>query len=95
MPILESSFDTYGLLLTNCWFKSLWRFVSKEEIVLKKEDPVTLPLQREGDEFVMEKLIRICDWTDLEIIKFNRCQIKMQVLTMANIIHGNGVALQQ
>jgi hypothetical protein len=43
----------------------------------------------------MEKLIRICDWTDLEIIKFNRCQIKMQVLTMANIIHGNGVALQQ
>jgi hypothetical protein len=31
-PILESSFDTYGLLLTNCWFKSLWRFVSKEEL---------------------------------------------------------------
>jgi hypothetical protein len=43
----------------------------------------------------MEKLIRICDWTDLEIIKFNHCQIKMQVLTMANIIHGDGVALRQ
>jgi hypothetical protein len=63
-PILDSSFDTYGLLLTNGWFKSLWRFVLKEEIVLKKEDPVTLPLQREGDEFVKEKLIRICDWLD-------------------------------
>jgi hypothetical protein len=59
--------------LTNCWFKGLWRFVSKEEIVLKKEDPITLPLQQEGNEFVMEKLIRTCDWTDLEIIKFNRC----------------------
>jgi hypothetical protein len=43
----------------------------------------------------MEKLIRICDWTDLEIIKFNRCQIKMQVLTMADIIHGDGVSLRQ
>jgi hypothetical protein len=43
----------------------------------------------------MEKLIRTCDWTDLEIIKFNHCRIKMQVLTMADIIHGNGVALRQ
>jgi hypothetical protein len=81
--------------MTNCWFKSLWRFVSKEEIVLKKEDPGTLPLQREGDEFVMEKLIRICDWTDLEIIKFNCCRIKMQVLTMDDIIHSDGVTLRQ
>jgi hypothetical protein len=38
----------------------------KRGIVLKKEDPVTLPLQREVDKFVMEKLIQICDWTDLE-----------------------------
>jgi hypothetical protein len=43
----------------------------------------------------MEKLIRICDWTDWEIIKFNRCRIKMQVLTMADIIHSDGVMLRQ
>ena len=93
-PILEASFETYGFLLTDCWFTGLWRFASKEDIVLKKEDPVILPLQREGDEFIMEKLIRLCDWGNSDIIKFNRCRIKMQALTMADIIHGDGITLR-
>ena len=57
-PLLEAPFDTYGFLLTSCWFKPLRKFVSQEGIVLRQENPITLPMQREGDEFVMERLIR-------------------------------------
>jgi hypothetical protein len=43
IPLLEAPFNTYWFLLMKCWFKPLWQFILVEGIILKKEDPITLP----------------------------------------------------
>ena len=53
------------------------------------------PLQCEGDEFIMEKLIQVCNWGQADICWFNCCHIRVQVLMLADVIHGDGVTLQQ
>jgi hypothetical protein len=44
---------------------------------------------------VIEHLIQLLDWGNANIIKFNWCHIKMQVLTLADIIHGEGITIRQ
>jgi hypothetical protein len=56
-PILEASFDDYGFLLMQCWIKVLWNFLWKHAAMLCNPDQFLYPLQREGDVFIMEKLI--------------------------------------
>lgn len=41
----------------------------------------------------MEWLIQRCNWSDADICKFNQCRVKMQVVTLADVIHGNGITL--
>ena len=69
-PVLEAPFKKYSFLVTYGWFKELWHFVSNEEIVLCQENLVIPPLQCEGDEFIKEKLIQVCNWDQADI-----CQI--------------------
>ena len=94
-PVLEASFTQYGFLSMNIWIKSLWQFVLEEGIILCDKDPAVPPLQCNNDEFIMEWLLRVCNWSQGDIIKFNHCCIRMQVLTLADIIHGDGISLQQ
>jgi hypothetical protein len=57
--------------MTDCWYKDLWDFVLKQNIMLKDECPVLPPLLWERDEFVMEKLTHICGWGKKAFIWFN------------------------
>jgi len=54
VPLLEASFEQYGFLCTDCWIKVLWQFVSTYDISLTDRNYKTPPLQRVGDEFIME-----------------------------------------
>jgi hypothetical protein len=42
---LETSFDTYGFLLTNCWWKSVWEFIWKNKVNLSYDSNTLPPLQ--------------------------------------------------
>ena len=44
-PFLEADFEIYGCLLTDCWLKCLWRFISKHDIVLRNPKQTLPPLQ--------------------------------------------------
>ena len=94
-PVLESPFEVYGHLATDGWFKNLWEFVSDEGITLRQDDPAIPPLQREYDEYIMEKLVTIGSWGPKDLQSFNRCRIKMQCVTMADIVHGDGKTLNK
>jgi hypothetical protein len=43
----------------------------------------------------MEQLIQQCNWSNVDIRKFNRCRTKMQVVTLADLIHGDGISLRE
>jgi hypothetical protein len=60
-PILEADYEQYGFLLTFCWIKVLWKRLWEYDIVLHQpEAEKVLPkLQREGDFFIMERIVTI------------------------------------
>jgi len=95
VPLLESSYEQHGFLCTDCWIKVLWWFVSTYNIWLMDRNSHPPPLQCEGDEFFMERLVMSKRFNEAALLCINWCHIKLQVLTMADIIAGDGVHLQR
>jgi len=94
VPLLEASFKQYGFLCTDCWIKALWWFVSTYDILLTDRNYKMPPLKWVGDKFIMEKLVTSERFDEAALVRINWCRIKRQVLTMADIIAGDGVHLQ-
>jgi len=95
VPLLEPSYEQYGFLCTNCWIKVLWWFISTYEIWLMDRKFQPPSLQCKGDEFIMERLVMLERFNEAALLCINWCRIKLQVLTMADIIAGNGIHLQR
>jgi hypothetical protein len=91
--VTASSVALYGHLTTYGWWTNLWEFVSDKNILLCQEDPIIPPLQHEDDQYVMERIISHTPRSKADIRIFNQCQIKMQVVMMADIIHADGIML--
>ncbi len=94
-PLLQASFTKYGFLCTNCWIKGLWEFLSENDILLSCPDYVMPPLQREGDAYIMDNLIDSGTLTTPQMIQFNRCRIRKEALTLADVIDGGGLHIQR
>ena len=92
-PLLQAPFDQYGMLCTQCWVKGLWQFASEHRILLENPTYCTPLLQCEGNEYIMECLVLMDYIGNADLIRINRCQIRKQVLTMSDIICGDGVYL--
>jgi hypothetical protein len=89
--ILEASFEDYGHLLTFCWIKILWEHLWKSNLLLCNSEQVLPPkLQREGDLFIMERLILLGGLTADQEIRFNCCRLSYQAMTLADIMMGDG-----
>jgi hypothetical protein len=96
-PILEADYEQYGFLLTFCWIKVLWKRLWEYDIVLHQpEAKKVLPkLQREGDFFIMERIVQSQGFTEEAMIRMNRCQLAFHALTIADILSGDGTKLTQ
>ena len=89
--IFDLPYKEYESLLTHCWIKSTWQFLDKYGIVLM--GPYAKPsLQRENDEFLMERLIQNYRqyFTPKEIRTINKCRLYLQVLTLGDIYNSGG-----
>ena len=87
--IFEAPFSTYGFLLTTSLVKSIWEFISMNEIVLEGE--IAHPeLQRIGDEYLMKIFVESTLWMKRELIGMNRVRIDLQVYSVADISDGEG-----
>ena len=94
-PFLEASFDIYGFLLTDCWWKSVWEFTWKNNVKLSY-DSYTLPTpQRVGDSFIMELLCACATLTEADLISCNHCRLSIEAITMADIASGSGKGITQ
>lgn len=92
-PILEADYEYYGFLLTDCWIKSLWRFVSAYGILLRNPDQVLPQLQRTGDAFLMELFVASNLFDETDLIKINRCRLFYRAVTLADVVTGDGSAI--
>jgi len=73
VPLLESSYEQYGFLCTDCWIKVLWWFVSTYDIWLMDRNFHHPPLQCEGVEFFMERLVMFKRFNKAALLCINQC----------------------
>ena len=94
--LFSLDFATFAPLLTRCRIRSTWEFIDKCDIDLYGTYSRS-KLQREGDEFLMERLlIRYSDYfSPKEIRNINKCRLYLRVLTLADIYECNGRIIYQ
>ena len=94
-PILESSYDDYGCLLTFCWIKVLWECLWIYKVTLHNPDQILPKLQWEGNFFLMEHLVELQVFTDEDLLHFNHCCLVYKAMTAANILTGDGITVMK
>jgi hypothetical protein len=87
---LLESFDTYGFLLTDCLWSTIWAFISANKISLSYPDQVLPTRQRQSDEFIMQRLVQQDTLSQAELISCNRCRLAIEAVTLADIVTGDG-----
>jgi hypothetical protein len=92
-PILQANYDDFGFLLTYCWVKVLWEQLWNHNVSLQNPDQVLPKLQREGDFFIMERIITCQGFSETNMIRINRCRLAFRAMTMADILTGDGVTV--
>jgi hypothetical protein len=69
--IFNADFAIFGKLLTDCWIKSLWEFISTYNIVLRNPNRSLPSRQRSRDDFIMELVAAMEAFTDTKMIQVN------------------------
>ena len=93
-PFLSEPFDTYGFLLTECLWATIWSFISTHHISLSYGDQVLPKRQRHGDEFIMQLLIQQPTLSRSDLISCNRCRLAIEAVTLADLVTGDGKRIQ-
>ena len=75
------------------WLSSTWDFMTEASALLTLSDQWTLPLDRQNDCHLMPRLVSLATTFSLstpDLIKFNRCRLYLQVLTLSDIVDSSG-----
>jgi hypothetical protein len=94
MSFLSEPFDTYGFLLMECLWATIWAFISAHNISLSYGNQVLPQCQRQGDEFIMQLLIQKPTLSHSDLISCNQCRLAIEVVTLADIVTGDGKCIQ-
>lgn len=86
IPYSETHF-----LVTSSWLKHLWQFISENHILMQDHTP-PLPTSTNNDKFIMD----ICLHNNIprrDLIRINKCRKYLKVLTIGDIITGDGKSI--
>ncbi len=87
--LFQLPFDRWSPLATDCWVKSLWRFIDFADLQLVPESPVLPPAPRLGDAAIMDSAM-LSALPLPSILAINRCRIAHQAIFWSNIATGCG-----
>ena len=79
--------------LESKWLASLRNFLATVNASIEVNDPHIPPRQREGDEYLMDMIVKANVFTNAEICKLNYCRLYLQVVTLSDISKPNGEEL--
>ena len=80
----------YEALLMESWIKLVWKFNWEKGIRLWERRTKNINLKRENDSFLMDTIIEECDFSNTELQHINRCRLHLQVVTLSDVITGDG-----
>jgi hypothetical protein len=91
-PILTNT-TTPLLHLTVCWSKSLRTFLQFLDAEIELHQDQVLPIQRQYDENVMDRILSSEAFTDKAIKQINNCQLFPQSVTISDLCTACGTRL--
>ena len=77
------------------WFKALRSFLHSIDVSLELDDSYVLPLQRENDFYLMDRIITEGTFTDSQLTLINYCRLYLQAITLSDITTLNGSRLDK
>jgi len=92
-PSYQLPFSQYGFLLTNCWLKTLWKFLSSANLTLQSCKNSGLHLQQTNDTCLMDYLVSLSAFMPTFLQSLNCCCLQMQCYSLANVSTVDGCHL--
>ena len=93
-PVLSLPFPEYGAWVTKGWITTVWEFCSASGLVLRWDSEVRLLPSREHDSSIMQFCLEITQNKE-RLIRLNRVRCYLQVITVADIVTGNGFLIRK
>ena len=93
-PFTEVPYDTMAPCTTNSWIKTLWASCQQFGIQIT-DDFGTLPLLREGDQYLMPMLARLYPGpTNSSLLRrLNQCRMFCRAVTLADLCNAQGTRI--
>jgi len=88
-PILEASFSKYSILVSHCWIKEVWRFLSTIEGTIVIENVWTPKSPYSNDTNIMEAVMT-WDIPDFQKRQINLCRLFFKVYYLGDILDTTG-----
>ena len=89
--IFTYPFQRVEKYVTKTWVTHAWKFCSDRGLTIE-ETTKQIPLQCEGDRFIMDKLLKH-QWSTGELRQINMCRMYLRATTMADIASGDGLQI--
>ena len=90
-PFWELPFPLYGHLAPRGWMKNTWEALQQTPLTLKGPD-ITIPPQRENDQWLMDVLLSI-HTDDNTAILLNDCRLHLQATLLSDITSADGTTI--
>jgi len=91
--IFSLSYDSWSFLATNCWLKTLWRFLDLAQLQLKPKTAAIPPPPCQHDGSIMDDVI-LANLPKSTILAISHCQIAHQALYWSDVANswGNSIS---
>ena len=86
--LFSHSYKMYGMLATECWVKHVWKEAEELGIQIHERTP-SLLLRRQGDKFLIPAF-QECGFRNSALRRLNLCRLRLQVLTVSDVVSGDG-----
>ena len=87
---LTLPFKLYGCYTTKCWLHTLWKEISSLPIQIQVNHTPTLPLLRDGDNYIMSQIVQLNHFSTNALRSINRVRLVYKCYAMSHIISGDG-----
>jgi hypothetical protein len=87
-PLFAQDFSILSCLLTECWVKHTWKFLSESNMIIEDSLP-DIQLRREGDELLVDLLVA-AGYRGQDLQRLNKCRLFLQVATSSDITTADG-----
>jgi hypothetical protein len=92
--IFTLDYHMLGSLSPPSWISHLWHFCHTSKIRVVETITPNVALSRVNDCFLMEAIASSRYFTKNELCHINRCRLYLKVMTLSDIVNGNGTQLR-